>query len=90
MEDFSGEIASLSKRLRDAEVYLKIDELRERKPELEDAAARPDLWDDQEEARKVTGELSAVTDDLNMYDRLSEKIDEATHPMTLLRMAYGL
>lgn len=77
MQDFSGDIASLRKRLNDAETYLQIDELRERKPELEDAAARPDLWDNQEEARKVTGELSAVTDDLNMYDRLAEKIDEA-------------
>ncbi|MEM7092648.1 MAG: peptide chain release factor 2 [Actinomycetota bacterium] len=77
MQDFSDDIASLRKRLDEAEVYLKIEELRERKPELEDASSRPDLWDDPDEARKVTGELSAVTDDLNMYDRLSEQIDEA-------------
>jgi len=77
MEDFSGEIAALTKRLGDAETYLKIAELRERRPELEDAAALPGLWDNPEEARKVTGELSAVTDDLNTFDGLAEKLDEA-------------
>ena len=77
MQDFSGEIAALRKRLGDAETYLKIGELRERRPELEDAAARPDLWDDPDEARKVTGELAAVVDDLTMIDRLAESIDEA-------------
>ena len=77
MQDFSGEIAALRKRLGDAETYLKIGELRERRPELEDASARPDLWDDPDEARKVTGELAAVVDDLTMFDRLAESIDEA-------------
>jgi len=77
MEDFSGEIAALRKRLDEAEVYLSIAELRDRKPELEDAAAAPGLWDDPEQARKVTGELSAVNDDLDTYDRLAERLDEA-------------
>jgi peptide chain release factor 2 len=77
MQDFSSDIAALRKRLDEAEVYLSITELRDRKPELEDAAAAPGLWDNPDEARKVTGELSAVTDDLDTYDKLAEKIDEA-------------
>jgi len=77
MEDFSGEIAALRKRLDEAEVYLTVTELRDRKPELEDAAAAPGLWDNPDEARKVTGELSAVSDDLDTFDKLAEKIDEA-------------
>jgi len=77
MQDFSDQIEALKKRLGDALTYLKIDELRERRPELEDAAARPDLWDNPDEARRVTGELSAVVDDLAIYDRLAESIDEA-------------
>jgi peptide chain release factor 2 len=77
MEDFSGEIAALNKRLAEAEVYLSIADLRERRPELEDAAALPGLWDDPDEARKVTGELSTVIDDLDTFDRLAEKVDEA-------------
>lgn len=77
MRDFSGDIADLRKRLGDAETYLKIAELRERRPELEDAAARPDLWDDPDAARKVTGELAGVVDDLTTFDRLAEQLDEA-------------
>lgn len=77
MQDFSGEIAGLTKRLADAETYLNIPDLRERRPELEDAVARPDLWDDPDKARAVTGELAAVVDDLEMFDRLTESIDEA-------------
>jgi len=77
MQDFSSEIAALRKRLDEAEVYLSVAELRDRKPELEDAAAAPGLWDNPDEARKVTGELSAVTDDLATYDKLAEKLDEA-------------
>jgi len=77
MEDFSGEIAALSKRLADAETYLSIVDLRERRPELEDAAALPGLWDNPDEARRVTSELSAVTDDLETFDRLAERLDEA-------------
>ena len=70
MQDFSGDIAALTKRLNEAEVYLSVVQLRERKPELEDAAAAPGLWDDPDEARKVTGELSAVADDLDTFDKL--------------------
>ena len=77
MQDFSGEIAALTKRLDEAEVYLSIAELRERRPELEDAVAKPDLWDDPDSARAVTGELAAVVDDLEMFDRLTEKVSEA-------------
>ena len=77
MQDFSGDIAALTKRLNEAEVYLSVVQLRERKPELEDAAAAPGLWDDPDEARKVTGELSAVADDLDTFDKLAERIDEA-------------
>lgn len=77
MQDFSGEIDALTKRLNEAEVYLSIAELRDRKPELEDAAAAPGLWDNPDEARKVTGELSAISDDLNTFDTLAEKLDEA-------------
>ncbi len=77
MIDFSTDIAAQRKRLNEAAQYLRIDELRERRPELEDAAARPDLWDDPERARLVTGELAGVIDDLNTWDKLSESLDEA-------------
>lgn len=77
MKELSTELDTLKKRLSDAAIYLNIEVLRERKPELEDAASSSDLWDDPDKARIVTAELSAVSDDLNVFDRLSDCVEEA-------------
>ncbi len=76
MRDVSDEINGLRKRHGEASTYLKVDELRARKPQLETEASRPDLWDDADKARLVTGELSSVSDDLERYDALGERIDD--------------
>ncbi len=76
MRDVSDEINALRKRHQDAATYLKIDEARARRPQLETEASRPDLWDDADRARQVTGELSAVTDDLEGYDAMGDRIDD--------------
>ncbi|MEO6987448.1 MAG: peptide chain release factor 2 [Aquihabitans sp.] len=76
MRDVSDEVSALRKRYRDAGTYLKVDQLRARQPQLEAEATRPDLWDDADKARAVTGELSAITDDLEIYDALGERIDD--------------
>lgn len=76
MRDISDEIKALRRRHADAATYLKVDELRARQPQLETEASRPDLWDDADKAREVTGELSAVTDDLEHYDGLGDRIDD--------------
>ncbi|MBI1843028.1 MAG: peptide chain release factor 2 [Actinobacteria bacterium] len=70
MRDFTDEIAGLRKRIGEAEHYLRIDVQRARFVELETAASRPDLWDDRDEARRVTSELSNVRDDLAIVDGL--------------------
>ena len=36
----------------------------------------PDLWDDPDEARKVTGELTKVKDDIDLLDGLAARIDD--------------
>ncbi len=77
MRDFSDQLAEARKRVSDAETYLKIDELRARRPLLETEASRPDLWDDAEAAKRVTGELSTVIDDLEQFERLASVIDDA-------------
>jgi len=76
MQDFSDDIAALRKRLSEAHGYLGIDDLIVRQPELAELAAQPDLWDDQDEARKITGELSSGTDDIELYNRLDEEIQD--------------
>ena len=76
MQDFTDQISAIAARLDEASGYLRIDELKMRQPQLEAEAARPDLWDDQEKARKVTSELSAVNEDLELYDRLQGEVDD--------------
>ncbi|HWJ96604.1 MAG TPA: peptide chain release factor 2 [Acidimicrobiales bacterium] len=76
MRDVSDDISALRKRHDEAATYLKVAELRARQPQLETEASRPDLWDDAEQARKITGELSSVNDDLERYDGLGERIDD--------------
>jgi peptide chain release factor 2 len=76
MQDFTDQISAIAARLDEASGYLRIDELKMRQPQLEAEASRPDLWDDQERARKVTSELSAVNEDLELYDRLRGEVDD--------------
>ena len=76
MRDVSDEISALRKRHTEAATYLRIDERRGRRPQLETEASRPDLWDDADKARQVTGELASVSDDLERYDALGGRLDD--------------
>jgi peptide chain release factor 2 len=77
MRDLTDDLKALRARLTEAEGYLKVDELRARRPQLEAEASRPDLWDDADRARRVTGELSAITDDIEQYEQLAGRVDDA-------------
>lgn len=76
MADVNDELANAKKRLAEAEGYLRIDDIRDRRIELEDQAAQPDLWDDMERARKVNRELAEVTEDTDLFDRLSQDVED--------------
>ena len=77
MRDLTDDLKALRARLSEAETYLKVEQLRARRPQLEAEASRPDLWDDADRARRVTGELSAVTDDIEQYEQLAGRVDDA-------------
>jgi len=77
MRDFSDVLGALRQRADDARVYLRIDELRADRPQLEIEATRPDLWDDPDRARRVTAELSACVEDIDRYEALVARIDDA-------------
>jgi len=77
VRDFSDALELTRKRIADAAAYLKIDDVRARRPLLETEASRPDLWDDPEAARRVTGELSVVVDDIDRYERLLGQLEDA-------------
>lgn len=77
MKDFSGDLAGLAKRVSDVEHYLRVEEAAARRAELEKEAVRPDLWDDPDEARRVTTELARVTEDVQLYERLRGRLSDA-------------
>jgi peptide chain release factor 2 len=73
----SEALNDLSSRVQDAQGYLRIDDLRSRHEMLELEAAKPDLWNDQDQARLVTTELGRVADDLAQFDGLQAQLEDA-------------
>lgn len=74
--DSRAVLASLADRLREAERYLGIDRLRDRRTELEEAASLPDLWDDADNARAVTTELGRVSEDIDLLAALAQRLSD--------------
>ena len=68
--DLKAELAALRSRLDEAQGYLRLDHLRERRAELEKEVSRPDLWDDPDVARRVTSEFGSVGDDIDLLEDL--------------------
>jgi peptide chain release factor 2 len=76
MRDFTDDLSALRKRVDEAHAYLQIDAQRERLVELEAEASKPGLWDDPNEARRVTTQLSSVQDDVELIERLEGRVDD--------------
>jgi peptide chain release factor 2 len=76
MRDYTEPLADLRHRVDDARAYLKVDATRTHLAELEQEASRPDLWNDQDRARRVTTELARVRDDLDLIEALEERLSE--------------
>jgi len=85
VRDVTDDLAGLRRRLDEAAGYLRVDDLRRARPQLETEASRPDLWDDPEVARKVNAELAAVSEDLDLWDGLAARIDDAETLFELAR-----
>ncbi|MFN7151204.1 MAG: peptide chain release factor 2 [Microthrixaceae bacterium] len=76
MLDFSPRIKDLQTRLEETRGYLRVDELRARRPQLETELGRPDLWDDAAAAQKLQREFAELDDDLAIYDSLASRLDD--------------
>jgi peptide chain release factor 2 len=76
MRDFSPDLAELRQRVDAARAYLRIDDLRASIAELEEQASRPDLWEDQSAARKVTTELARARDDVLLWEDLDTQLSD--------------
>ena len=83
MRDFSFDLGEVRRRVDEAAAYLKIDESRARLAELEIEVAKPDLWNDQEHAKRVNTEYSNLKGDIEEFTALAGAVDdlEVLHEM---------
>ena len=77
MRDFADDLSALGRRLSDADRYLDLSGKRKRLGELEVVLARPDLWDDADEARTVSTEFGRVNEDVKLLDGLRARLADA-------------
>jgi len=77
MRDFTELLTDLRRRVADAHKYLRVDDARVRVGQLEAEASKPDLWDDPDAARRVTTELALLRDDIEIVERLDERLSDA-------------
>jgi peptide chain release factor 2 len=74
--DVVADLAELDTTLKTVEAVLDVDELRRRIDELEQQAADPELWNDQEHAQRVTSQLSHAQGELRRVSELRQRLED--------------
>jgi peptide chain release factor 2 len=74
--DPAEEINELTGTLKGIQDVLDLDVMRKQIAELEEQAAAPDLWNDPDQAQKVTSKLSHMQGELNRVESLTRRLDD--------------
>ncbi|MFG2829800.1 peptide chain release factor 2 [Streptomyces sp. NPDC048434] len=74
--DVSEELKSLSSTMGSIEAVLDLDKMRADVAVLEEQAAAPSLWDDPENAQKITSRLSYLQGQLRKAEELRSRVDD--------------
>ncbi|MDQ1697840.1 MAG: peptide chain release factor 2 [Frankiaceae bacterium] len=74
--DVREQIAALSATLTSIETVLDLPKLRKELEALEQDAADPELWNDQERAQRVTSTMSHLRTDIQRVEALRSRIDD--------------
>jgi peptide chain release factor 2 len=74
--DIDTQIKQLAATMHTIEQVLDLDGMRREVAELQDQVSAPDLWDDQTNAQRVTGRLSALQHELERATSLRERLDD--------------
>ena len=74
--DFDAEIKQLQATMSTIGQVLDLDGMRREIADLGEQVAAPDLWDDQENATRVTGRLSVLQGELDRFTGLQGRIDD--------------
>ncbi|MBA3265437.1 MAG: peptide chain release factor 2 [Nocardioidaceae bacterium] len=74
--DFSERIRALDSTLHSIEQVLDLDAMRAEIAELAEEVAAPNLWDDQANAQRVTGRLSALQSEVDRVSGIRSRLDD--------------
>jgi len=74
--DFDTEIKQLQATMKTIGQVLDLDAMRAEIADLGEQVAAPDLWDDQENATRVTGRLSLLQGELDRYTELLGRLED--------------
>jgi peptide chain release factor 2 len=74
--DFDTEIKQLQATMSTIRQVLDLDGMRREIADLGEQVAAPDLWDDQDNATRVTGRLSALQGELDRFSELDSRIED--------------
>ena len=69
-------LKELDQTMTSVEAVVDLDKLRAELADLNEQAAAPDLWDDQEHAQQVTSRLSYVQNEINRVTSLRARLDD--------------
>jgi peptide chain release factor 2 len=83
--DFAEQTKALDATLTSIEKVLDLDAIRAEIDDLQQQVGAPDLWDDQANAQRVTGRLSALQAEVERVTGLRERLDdlEIMHEMAI-------
>jgi peptide chain release factor 2 len=74
--DFDSEIKHLQATMHTIAQVLDLDGMRAEIADLGEQVAAPDLWDDQDNATRVTGRLSALQGELDRFTALETRVED--------------
>lgn len=76
-DDLTARISELGRSLESIEAVADLDKLRAEIATLEEQVAAPNLWDDQDNAQRVTSQLSAKQGEVDRLVSLRSRLDDA-------------
>ncbi len=74
--DVDTRVKELRATMRTIEQVLDVESMRAEVADLSEQVAAPDLWDDQDNAQRVTGRLSALQGEVERFTALRARIDD--------------
>ncbi|MEB3177121.1 MAG: peptide chain release factor 2 [Synechococcus sp.] len=86
LTDFKRDLSELTDRLGQAQACLDVPALNARQQDLEQLAAQPDFWDDQNNARKQMRQLDDVKAQLEQLRSWRASVDDASATLELYDM----